>query len=280
MARGRMISKSLSTSEKRAALHEEAGKLAEFCQALYPLLIAHADDFGRLQGDVFTVKHLVDPTSPRKLAEFKDALIALHNVGLIVWYQPDTGDEGDQKRFIAISGFAAHQNLRGHDKDGRKSPFPDPPQNPSKIEGFAQNRPNAPKGALTKEKRTELKRTEPIQSPPEPGTGERDEAQDTRTADNHEVRAFIARFCELYGKHRHGARYYVRRERDVPTLRRLLSVYPRDRLEKLAVVLLTTDDDWVTQTDRGIGILSAKASWLDGLLASYEAQHGAIRVAS
>src|SRR5688572_4202180 len=87
MARGRMISKSLSTSERFAALHESAGKLAEFCQSLYPLLLAHADDWGCQQGDPFTIKHAVFPTSPRRLPEFTTALKHLHNVGLITWYQ-------------------------------------------------------------------------------------------------------------------------------------------------------------------------------------------------
>lgn len=149
-----MISKSLSTSEKRAALHEEAGPLAEFCQALYPLMVAHADDWGCMQGDAFTVKHLVDPTSPRPVSEFALALAHMHNVGLIAWY------EADDKQIVSIRGFAAHQSLRGHDKDGRTRPFPAPSENISKIDVFAQKRPTPPKSALREEKRTEEKRTE------------------------------------------------------------------------------------------------------------------------
>jgi hypothetical protein len=270
MARGRMISKSLSTSEKRAQLHQTAGKLAEFCQALYPLLIAHADDWGCLQGDVFTVKHLVDPTSPRRLADFTAALTALHNVGLITWY------ESDDRRFVYICGWFSHQHLRGHDKDGRKRTFPAPPENPKQITGSARMRPAAPKLALTEEKRTEEKRTE-LLSPDEPGTSE---GEDRRKDDNRSIAAFIARFCELYAKHRHGARFFVKREQHVPLVRALLGVYGSERLEKLALVLLKTDDEWVQGTDRGIGILSIKASWLDERLAAYEAQHGPVQVAS
>lgn len=92
--------------------------------------------------------------------------------------------------------------------------------------------------------------------------------------------AFIRRFCELYTHHRHGARYFVKREKHVPLLRALLSTYGPDRLEKLAMVLLTTDDEWVQATDRGIGILSTKASWLEERLAAYEAKHGPVQVAS
>lgn len=86
------------------------------------------------------------------------------------------------------------------------------------------------------------------------------------------IRGFIAKFCELYTKHRHGARYMVSRVKDVPLVRRLLQVYPSARLEKLTVILLTTDHEWVTQTDRGIPILSTKVSWLDSLLAEHESR--------
>jgi uncharacterized protein YdaU (DUF1376 family) len=89
---------------------------------------------------------------------------------------------------------------------------------------------------------------------------------------NCEIRAFLARFCELYSKYRFGAKYVVKRERDVPIVKQLLGVYGRERLEKLAQILVRTDDEWICQTDRGIGILSTKASWLDSLLAEREAQ--------
>jgi uncharacterized protein YdaU (DUF1376 family) len=90
-----------------------------------------------------------------------------------------------------------------------------------------------------------------------------------------DIRAFIARFCELYSKHRHGAKYMVQRVKDIPLVRRLLQVYPASRLEKLTVILLTTDHEWVTQTDRGIPILSTKISWLDSLLSEHEAKRSA-----
>ena len=264
-----MISKSLSTSERRADLHRVAGKLAEFCQAIYPLLIAHADDWGCLQGDVFTVKHLVDPTSPRRLPDFEAALAALHHVGLITWY------DAEGRRVIHIRGWFAHQQLKGHEKDGRTRNFPPPPENPSEISSFAQSRPKVPKSALTKEKRTELKRTE-LLSPPDAGTAE----DEGKKAENAGVSAFIRRFCDLYAQYRHGAKYFIAREKHVPLVRALLATYGRARLEKLAMVLLNTDDEWVQATDRGIGILSTKANWLEERVASYEAKHGAIQVAS
>lgn len=277
MARGRMISKSLSTSERFASLHKCAGKMAEFCQSLYPLLVAHADDWGCQQGDVFTIKHLVHPTSPRKLAEFETALMHLHNAGLVAWYQ------ADDKWIVAIRGFAAHQTLKGHDKDGRKRPFPAPPENISEFEVSAQSRPKLPKPALRELNLTELNLTEPIRadaasaSPAEWPEPDSDLDADVPRV---QVGAFIRRFCELYSKHRHGAKFNVKKQKDAPIIKQLLTIYDAPRLEKMAVVLLTTDDDWIKGTDRGIGILSVKASWLDSLLSEYEAQHGEIQVAS
>jgi len=98
-----MISRVLSTSKKRAALHQVVPGLAEFCQQLYPLLVAHADDFGRLSGDSFTVKHAVDPTSPRPLKDFESGLQALHEVGLVIRY------ESDGRQCLQITKFDPHQ---------------------------------------------------------------------------------------------------------------------------------------------------------------------------
>lgn len=262
MARGRMISRSLSTSERRAALHQEAGKLAEFCQSLYPLLVAHADDYGRQQGDVFTIKHAVDPSSPRRLQDFDAALRHLHNVRLIEWY------EVDGKWVVQIVNFESHQHLS---KKAQKSKFPESPGTP----GIFQNPPL---------KGTELKRTEQNRKGgaenTAPSVVEIDEDLGDGGITGKDVHGFIRRFCELYSKHRHGARYFVKAKQHVPLVKQLLRIFDAQRLEKMAVVLLTTDQDWVKDTDRGIGILSVKASWLDGLLAEYEAKHGEIRVAS
>jgi len=141
MARGRMISKSLSTSQKFAAL-VSIGELAEFTQLLYPFLVIHSDDFGRLQGDPFTVKHVCLPASPRSLEEFTAALTHLHNIDLIVWY------EIGGKRYIQIENFDPHQ-LGLHKRT--RSTFPRVPGN----SGNGAESPGQEKG--TKEKRTKGK---------------------------------------------------------------------------------------------------------------------------
>lgn len=145
MARGRMISKTLSTSVCYARLFEVCPELAEFAQSLYPLLVAHADDFGREQGDTITVKYRMHPRSPRSEGEFAAAMQALHDVGLIVWY------EVRGRRCYQIQRFDEHQT--GLHKRTR-SQFPAVPGNSGKA-------PEVPDQLnRTEENRTELKRRE------------------------------------------------------------------------------------------------------------------------
>ncbi len=149
MARGRMLSKSLSTSEKFASV---SGHLVEFCHALYPLLISHTDDFGRLQGDPFTVKRQCYPASVRTLDDFADALLELHRVELIHWYVVGG------KRYLQIDNFDPHQ-LGLHKRT--RSRFPEVPGSSGKF-------PEIP----SEEKRTE-------QEQEEKGTGR--EQEENRT---------------------------------------------------------------------------------------------------
>src|SRR5262249_34104390 len=85
----------------------------------------------------------------------------------------------------------------------------------------------------------------------------------THTPDGPVVHEFLKSFCELYSKHRHGAKYHVRQAKDVPTVRQLLALYGAVELGLMAEELLTTNDPaFINGTDRGIGILSLKASFL------------------
>lgn len=253
-----MISKSLGHSRKFSDLRKAAGKLGEFAQVLYPLLIANADALGRLPGDTFHIKHAVLTTSPRREQDFAAALRAMDEVGLIQWYEGDT-ERGETIQVVQIVDFTDHQDLH---KERKVSGLP---------ENSGKFRKVPPQSNLTQSNLIQS-----IRSPNEPGTADGvDEDLDTGGVKGTDVRDFIAAFCDLFSKHRNGARYMVRREKDIPLVKRLLLTYPRDRLEKLAVILLTTDEEWVSTTDRGIGILSVKAAWLDGLLAEHEAKRRA-----
>lgn len=162
-----MLSRSLSTSEKFANLSAQC-ELAEFCQVLYVMLIPHTDDFGKLQGDPFTVKHQCFPASPRSIPEFATALTALHNAELLIWYEV-TG-----KKFIQITNFDPHQV--GLSKR-TKSRFPEIPEIPE-VHGNSVKVSETPAPSekiteipselnLTELKGTELKRTELVQQQPQ-----------------------------------------------------------------------------------------------------------------
>lgn len=147
MARGRLISRTLGSSRKFAALRQHAGKLGEFAQVLYPMLIACSDDFGRMAGDAFTVRLTVFPSSPRSDEEFASALAAMHAVDLIHIYEV----EGDQ--VLEIVDFEQYQP--GLSKRTR-SKFPGPPVKFTEIPSEEKRREE--KGI--EENRTEENRTE------------------------------------------------------------------------------------------------------------------------
>lgn len=165
MARGRMISKSLSTSKKYAALNKEP--LGEFCQALYPLLVAHADDFGRLEGDVFTVHHAVIPSSKRDETEIQQALSLLDRVQLVAWY------EVGGSHFLQVIDFERHQSGLHKRTSSR---FPRVPGKYRKVSAI----PLEEKG--TELKGTEQKGTRAAASPPSSGKPENHYAVILKTA--------------------------------------------------------------------------------------------------
>lgn len=138
MARGRMISKSLSTSKKYAALYGQPHGLQ--AQAIYPLLVAHADDFGRLEGDAFTVKNSVVPASNWSETEILTVLGLLNAAQLIVWY------EVERAMYLQIVDFERHQ---GGLHKRTASRFPRVPGNSRKV-----------RGVPSQLNRTELKGTE------------------------------------------------------------------------------------------------------------------------
>lgn len=106
MAKGRMISKSISTSEKLLLLGEQLEEcgLSEFGQLLYTWTIPHTDDYGRMDASPRILKLKVMPGSARSLKEFQIALNAMEAVGLIYLYQ--------EKKYLEIADNDKHQTYR------------------------------------------------------------------------------------------------------------------------------------------------------------------------
>lgn len=168
MARGRLISKSLGSSRAFHALLTVGGKLGEFCQVLYPLVVVNTDDFGRMPGDAFTVKNVVLPSSRRPESDFDRALNVMHEVGLIVRY------EANGSIYLQVNKFDEHQPGL-HKRTASK--FPAIPESPGNSRKFPEIPPE--------EKRTE---------------GNRREGKGTGTALTREADDLFPEFWEAYPK--------------------------------------------------------------------------------
>lgn len=129
-----MISKSLGISSRKfARLRADFPDVGLFAQALYPLLVANADDWGRQKADAFTVKHSVWSTAPEAEAVFAAALDAMKGAALIRLYTIDG------ETYAQVVDFDAHQqglHKRTPSKfpapsdgdSGASGKFPEPPQ--------------------------------------------------------------------------------------------------------------------------------------------------------
>lgn len=112
MAEKRMVSKSISVSEKVNELPDI------FDMLLFTWLIPHTDDFGRLPGSAAKIKGLVVPMMDKSKRDIEESLGRLQDAELIQWYAVD----GD--KYIQVINFEKHQ--QGLHKR-TKSKYPDPP---------------------------------------------------------------------------------------------------------------------------------------------------------
>ncbi len=160
MARGRMISKTLGTaSRKFARLRADYPDVGLFAQALYPLFVANADDWGRQKADPFTVKHSVWSTAPEDETVFSAALVAMVGVGLILLYTIDG------ETYAQVVDFDAHQV--GLQKRTNARMLPAPPNmaessaNSTTSANFVEVQESRGNSSLRELNLTEQKRREP-----------------------------------------------------------------------------------------------------------------------
>ncbi len=83
----------------------------------------------------------------------------------------------------------------------------------------------------------------------------------------------VQHFAELHMQYLKGAKYRSKPALDWQEALTLVPLWTDERLEKLAILVLTTDDDWISKTDRSFHIFALKASWADQQLTKWEAAH-------
>jgi hypothetical protein len=85
--------------------------------------------------------------------------------------------------------------------------------------------------------------------------------------------AFLDRYEVLYRTHRKGARYARKPVRDYAAAVTLCHTWADDsRLDKLAIIFLTTDHKFADEGSRTVPQFLGLASWCDGKLADWEAK--------
>lgn len=182
MATGRMISKSISTSERVTALYAALKKTKDpsFGVLLFTWIQPHTDDWGRCDGSAFWIKYNVVPTLGHSEGDISTALAAMADVGLIHWY------EIDGKKYIQIIDFERHQT--GLHKR-TNSTFPEFPGTSGNFREFPAE------GNRTEEKRTEEKRALTRAREEVPPKQKRGSKENVPISDDEYIR-----LCQDYGK--------------------------------------------------------------------------------
>ena len=81
----------------------------------------------------------------------------------------------------------------------------------------------------------------------------------------------IEHYAAWYSQYRHGAKLrLIGNSLEFQDACSLCETWEDQRLEKLARIVLTTDDDFISGTDRGFKIFALKASWADDRLRQAE----------
>lgn len=108
------------------------------------------------------------------------------------------------------------------------------------------------------------------------GLGNKKQDQEKETSDDLHERAGRLReelYPAWYAKHRHGARLrLVANQLEFQEALSLVGIWTDEQLEKLAGIFLTTDDEWISRTDRSFKLFASKASWCDDRLKQWEAE--------
>lgn len=84
---------------------EKVQRLSRDARLLMVGLICHADDQGRLNGDVLTIRALVFPRDELPAKKIRTLLDAIRDLGLIYTYSADGFD------WIEIRGWSKHQSI-------------------------------------------------------------------------------------------------------------------------------------------------------------------------
>lgn len=110
--------------------------------------------------------------------------------------------------------------------------------------------------------------------PPSPSPDERSKKQDRSTGAREpsavsdpkladRAGRFVHRYAELFAEHRKGAKYHSKPSLDFQEAIGLCQTWDDERLERLAIAFLTTDDKFCRNSNGSIASFRSRASWCD-----------------
>jgi hypothetical protein len=88
---------------------------------------------------------------------------------------------------------------------------------------------------------------------------------------------FLKWFAEEYSKRRNGAKYLIAWDKHGGQVKRMLGAVELRELQIYAQIMLSDkcEDEFICNSDRGIGVLEAKFSWLSERYAAWKARQEA-----
>lgn len=88
----------------------------------------------------------------------------------------------------------------------------------------------------------------------------------------HKAGLFFDVWSRLFSEHRFGATYHGRPHVDYAKCCNLVSKFQSERLAKLAVVFLNSNEPFIEQSNRSLAVFESRISWCDEQLRKAEAQ--------
>lgn len=241
----------------------------------HPKIVGLSDKCFRLWvwGLSYSQQHLTDGALPAaalppRLLAAVDRLIEVklwEPLPGIGWKVHDYLDWNDSREVILAKRDGARQRLTNHRE--KRVATPDVKRVSSPTSETALARSGVVLSSSSSERESEGK---PRMQ--RPGASIEPDVGGVETTDR--AARLLERYAELFSQHRLGAKYFARPHLDLPEADRLIAVWDDARLEKLAILVLTTDDPWISRTDRGFKIFAMKASWADDRLRAWETEHG------
>lgn len=255
---------------KRLGHSEKVNQLTDFEDRVWRAYILSADDFGVMRFSAVTLQADHDYCGSRPQKVVQRALDRVRDIGLVVTF------DHQGRTYCAQKDWQNHQRV----KHPRQTINPKPPA--ELLETFSQatrqlfeywpgkrKEPVVEDSGNSSATVVDLARARPRETAN--ANGYRPPAKASGSSEHDELgeRAgrFLERYAELYATHRKGARYLGKPALDFQEALQLCRTWDDARLEKLAIVFLTTDHDFAEKGSRTVAQFRSMASWCDGRLA-------------